>query len=164
MGRICEEISGSEVSGLSSWMGREDWFTLNRKSSSGTGLRGGNDSKPFSGKLSSGAWLRDLTDAIRFWEPRRMVYKLVFVLFAAIWLMVTWPHFRPAFTQPSFLLFGVLVRRPGFVGQCLLFCRLPRRHPNSALTSRDHLAQATLGAEVARHTPGGCFGELLDCG
>jgi hypothetical protein len=84
---------------------------------------------PFSGKSSSGAWLRDLTDAIRFREPRRMVYNLVFVLFAAIWLLVTWPHFRPAFTQPSFLWFGVLVRRPGFVGQCLLFCRLPRRHP-----------------------------------
>ena len=35
--------------------------------------------------------------ALRFWEPRRIVYNLVLFLVFAVWVLLTWPHFRPAF-------------------------------------------------------------------
>lgn len=42
-----------------------------------------------------------LAVAVRFWEPRRLVYNLVLAGFVAAWLVGTWPHFRPAMTLPN---------------------------------------------------------------
>jgi len=54
-------------------------------------------------------WLREsLTDAIRFWEPRRLVYNLVLAAVAVAWLVGTWPHFRPALTLWSLLRLAIL--------------------------------------------------------
>jgi hypothetical protein len=39
-----------------------------------------------------------LSDAIHFWEIRRVFYNLVLVTASLAWLIVTWPHFRPAFS------------------------------------------------------------------
>ena len=36
-------------------------------------------------------------DAIRYWEPRRILYNLALVAVAAFVVVRTWPHFRPAF-------------------------------------------------------------------
>jgi hypothetical protein len=42
-----------------------------------------------------------LADAMRFWEPRRLVYNLVLTAVAVAWLVFSWPHFRPALTLCS---------------------------------------------------------------
>lgn len=47
-------------------------------------------------------------DAIQYWEPRRIIYNLVLAAVAVAWLVLTWPHFRPAFTRQSWLLLLVL--------------------------------------------------------
>jgi len=49
-----------------------------------------------------------LADAIRFWELRRIIYNLALSVVAAAWLVMTWPHFRPALTLPSLFLFFIL--------------------------------------------------------
>lgn len=37
-------------------------------------------------------------DAIRYWEPRRLVYNLVLSGVTVAWVAGTWPHFRAALT------------------------------------------------------------------
>jgi len=49
-----------------------------------------------------------LADAIRFWEFRRIFYNLVLSLVVVAWLVLTWPHFRPALTLQSLLLLFIL--------------------------------------------------------
>jgi hypothetical protein len=44
-----------------------------------------------------------LMDAIRYWEPRRLVYNLVLTAICVVWIVVTWPHFRPAMKLPTLL-------------------------------------------------------------
>ena len=48
------------------------------------------------------------TDAIRFWELRRLFYNLALAAVVLIWLVASWPHFRPAFTLTSLLQLAVL--------------------------------------------------------
>lgn len=49
-----------------------------------------------------------LDDALRYWEPRRIVYNLVLAAVVLGWLVLTWPHFRAALTVRSLLLLFVL--------------------------------------------------------
>jgi hypothetical protein len=49
-----------------------------------------------------------LRDAARYWEPRRIAYNLVLAAVVVAWLILTWPHFRPALTLQSLLLLLVL--------------------------------------------------------
>jgi hypothetical protein len=49
-----------------------------------------------------------LADAIRFWEPWRIFYNLALSVVVVIWLVVTWPHFRPALMPSSLLLLVIL--------------------------------------------------------
>lgn len=35
-------------------------------------------------------------DALLFWEPRRIWYNAVLTLVVFLWVILTWPHFRPA--------------------------------------------------------------------
>jgi len=51
---------------------------------------------------------QSVSDALRFWEPRRLLYNLILTVVVLLWVPVTWPHFRPALTLPSFLIFAVL--------------------------------------------------------
>ncbi|MFI5056751.1 MAG: hypothetical protein ACHQLQ_01070 [Candidatus Acidiferrales bacterium] len=60
------------------------------------------------GKLPSGPFRGLFADAIRFWEPRRLAYNFVLTAVVVVWLVATWPHFRPAFTLTSLLLLAVL--------------------------------------------------------
>jgi len=60
------------------------------------------------GESASDASRELLADAVRFWEPRRLVYNLVLAVVVVIWLVATWPHFRLAFTLQSLLLLGIL--------------------------------------------------------
>lgn len=42
-----------------------------------------------------------LSDAIGYWERRRVIYNFLLVAVVLIWIAGTWPHFRPAFTGSS---------------------------------------------------------------
>jgi hypothetical protein len=55
-----------------------------------------------------GSVRESLADAIRFWEPRRVVYNLVLTTLVIVWLVATWPHFRVALTLSSLLLLSIL--------------------------------------------------------
>jgi hypothetical protein len=47
-------------------------------------------------------------EALRDWEPRRLVYNLLLSAVFAGWVAGTWPHFRPALTPYHLLQFAVL--------------------------------------------------------
>lgn len=49
-----------------------------------------------------------VTNAIRFWELRRLVYNLVLSAVVVAWVAVTWPHFRPMVDVHSLLLLAIL--------------------------------------------------------
>lgn len=49
--------------------------------------------------------------AARFWEPRRIAYNAVLTAIVLIWIIATWPHFRPAFrmaTVPPMVVLALL--------------------------------------------------------
>src|SRR6267143_4022813 len=77
------------------------WETLQMETARPTQLQGFGESPsdPFRGLL---------VDAIRFWEPRRLLYNFVLSAVAVVWLVATWPHFRPALTLHSLLLLAIL--------------------------------------------------------
>lgn len=56
----------------------------------------------------SGSFRQLLADAMRYWEPRRLVYNLVLFGVALFWLIRTWPHFRPALALTPLLQLSVL--------------------------------------------------------
>jgi hypothetical protein len=60
------------------------------------------------GKSPSGPLREILIDAARFWEPRRLIYNLVLAVVVVIWVVASWPHFRPMFTLHSLLLLSIL--------------------------------------------------------
>ncbi len=60
------------------------------------------------GKSPSGPFRAFLTDAMRFWEPRRLLYNLLLTVVVVIWLVASWPHFRPMFRLHSLLLLSIL--------------------------------------------------------
>jgi len=47
-------------------------------------------------------------EAARFWEPARILYNAILTVIVLLWLILTWPHFRPALTLGSFEVFFVL--------------------------------------------------------
>jgi len=49
-----------------------------------------------------------LRSAARFWEPRRLIYCAILTLVVFLWLILTWPHFRPSLTLGSLEAFIVL--------------------------------------------------------
>ena len=51
---------------------------------------------------------KGLIDAARFWEPRRVFYNVLLFGVVLIWLVKTWPHFRPAMTLESLGIMTVL--------------------------------------------------------
>ena len=70
---------------------------------------GNRTSSPEVGKSSEGSspW-KGLIEAARFWEPRRLVYNLLLLGVVMIWVVKTWPHFRPAMTLESLGIMTVL--------------------------------------------------------
>ncbi|HKV27182.1 MAG TPA: hypothetical protein VJN90_02755 [Candidatus Acidoferrales bacterium] len=60
------------------------------------------------GEMHGGQWREVLSDAIHYWEWRRILYNAVLTAVVVIWIVSTWPHFRPAFTWTSFVAIIVL--------------------------------------------------------
>ena len=110
------------------------------------------------GGSPSGSARESFRDAIRYWEPRRLVYNLVLVAVTFAWVAGTWPHFRPALTLSSLPPMAVLA----LARQCLLLRSLSRGRSNSAVLTWRHLETPTLGAVVDGDTLRHCFGKLLD--
>ena len=36
-----------------------------------------------------------VANALRYWEPRRVLYNALLTAVAVLWVVLTWPHFRP---------------------------------------------------------------------
>ena len=51
---------------------------------------------------------KGLMEAARFWEPRRLLYNALLFAVVVIWIMKSWPHFRPAMTLESLGIMTVL--------------------------------------------------------
>lgn len=62
----------------------------------------------FGGVAVAGSSRKGLADAARFWEPRRLLYNLLLLGVALVWVTKTWPHFRPAITLESLGILTVL--------------------------------------------------------
>jgi hypothetical protein len=58
---------------------------------------------PIAGQSPSGSFRAPLADALRFWEPRRLLYNFILAAVTFTWIVATWPHFRPALAWPSLL-------------------------------------------------------------
>lgn len=48
------------------------------------------------GQSTQGTPWKGLAEAVRFWEPRRVLYNILLAAFVVAWVVGTWPHFRPA--------------------------------------------------------------------
>ena len=60
------------------------------------------------GKSPSDPFRELLADAMRFWEPRRIVYNCALAAVTVAWIVVTWPHFRPDITLFSLFRLAIL--------------------------------------------------------
>ena len=63
---------------------------------------------PGSTTRDGGSFRELISDAIGYWEPRRVGYNLVLAAIVLGWVGLTWPHFRGAFAWPSVLAVFVL--------------------------------------------------------
>src|SRR4030081_2995094 len=50
----------------------------------------------------------ELLATVRFWEPRRILYNSALTVVVLLWVIATWPHFRPAFTASALVAMLVL--------------------------------------------------------
>ncbi len=53
------------------------------------------------GRKSRSSLQEIASDAIRYWERRRVPYNLMLATMVLAWLVSTWPHFRSALTLQS---------------------------------------------------------------
>ena len=45
---------------------------------------------------NNGGFRELLSTSARFWEPRRILYNLILLGVCVVWVVASWPHFRPA--------------------------------------------------------------------
>jgi hypothetical protein len=84
------------------------------------------DSSPKNEKQSG---LREiLTDAFRYWELRRIAYNCVLSGVVVAWLVLTWPHFRPALKLDSLLLFLILAMLANVCYCAAYFADIPMQY------------------------------------
>jgi len=75
---------------------------------------------------------QSLVNAARFWEPRRLLYNFVLTVIVFTWVVATWPHFRPALTLSSFLIFCVLGLLANLCYCAAYFVDIPLQHSSIA--------------------------------
>lgn len=93
------------------------------------------------GQSPSGSFRAPLADALRFWEPRRLLYNAVLTLFVALWLVATWPHFRPALAWPSLLPLSFLALMANVCYSTAYLVDIPMQSSSSS-TTRNRLRWA----------------------
>jgi hypothetical protein len=57
---------------------------------------------------AEGSPWKGLMEAARFWEPRRLLYNALLFVVVMIWVVKTWPHFRPAMNLEALGIMTVL--------------------------------------------------------
>ena len=98
----------------------------------------------------SGLLQESLADAIRFWEPHRVLYNLVLSAVALAWLIATWPHFRPALTLFSLLRLAVLALLANVCYCAAYLVDIPMQgSASSAVRSRRRWALWVMGTLLA---------------
>jgi hypothetical protein len=101
-------------------------------------------------KLPSDPFRALFADAIRFWEPRRLVYNFLLAAVVVVWLVTTWPHFRPALTLLSLLLLAVLALLANVCYCAAYFVDIPmQRSSLSAVWRRQRWGLWLLGTLLA---------------
>jgi len=58
--------------------------------------------------LSPASFRSHFASAARFWEPWRIAYNAVLFTVFCVWVVASWPHFRPALALLPLLQFAVL--------------------------------------------------------
>jgi len=66
--------------------------------------------------------------AARFWELLRIPYNLLLVAVVALWVIVTWPHFRPALRFETLLPMGFLALVANVCYSAAYLMDFPLRH------------------------------------
>lgn len=64
-------------------------------------------------------------NAARFWETRRIFYNLILFLVCVIWVVASWPHFRPAMQWFNLLRMAVLALLANLCYSAAYFVDLP---------------------------------------
>ena len=101
-------------------------------------------------KPPSGLLQESLADAIRFWEPHRLLYNLVLTAVVLAWLVATWPHFRPALTLFSLLRLTILALLANVCYCAAYLVDIPLQHSaSSAVRSRRRWALWVMGTLLA---------------
>ncbi|MGH9686356.1 MAG: hypothetical protein ACRD5K_04610 [Candidatus Acidiferrales bacterium] len=72
---------------------------MDNRQSAAESKTGGGPSKP---------WREVLSDAIGYWEPRRVAYNLILAVIVVAWVAFSWPHFHPAMNFEFLVLMAVL--------------------------------------------------------
>jgi hypothetical protein len=90
-----------------------------------------------------------LASAVRYWEPRRVLYNLILAAVVAAWIIASWPHFRPAFVWSSllFLIVAALLANLCYTSAYLIDFPLQLLSPR--LTSRLRWSVWLLGTLLA---------------
>jgi len=57
---------------------------------------------------SSNGFRQYIDEAVRFWEPRRILYNLVLTAITVFWFVLGWSHFRPGLNLQMLLAFLIL--------------------------------------------------------
>lgn len=55
------------------------------------------------GKIMSATWRDSFSNALRYWESRRLIYNAILAAVTIFWFAWTWPHFRPAMNLGNLL-------------------------------------------------------------
>jgi hypothetical protein len=79
------------------------------RSEGGDAMESDDPAQPQSPSPSPAAQLGETVfSAVRFWEPRRLLYNALLAVVVVTWIVATWPHFRPAMKLASLLPLTVL--------------------------------------------------------
>jgi multisubunit Na+/H+ antiporter MnhB subunit len=57
---------------------------------------------------SSNGFRQSIDEAIRFWEPRRILYNLLLTAITVFWFALGWSHFRPGLNLQLLLVLALL--------------------------------------------------------
>jgi len=79
-------------------------------------------------KSQPGQFSEILTNAIGYWERRRILYNLLLTAVVVAWIALTWPHFRPAFAWDSFVALLVLAVLANLCYCAAYVADLPMQH------------------------------------
>ncbi len=91
-----------------------------------------------------------LGDAIRFWEPRRVIYNVILAVVFAGWVVLTWPHFREAPILQALLFLVIFATMANLFYSAAYVVDIPLQHsPLNIVWRRWRLALWLIGTLFA---------------